>query len=247
MAQVHGQDEQRGQLAGKGLGGGHADLRSGVRIDRAGRLAGDHGAHRIADGQGLGAFLFGLALRRQRVGGFAGLRNHDGQRVRPHDGVAVAEFAAVVHLHRNARQLLDHELAGQPGVPAGAAGDDLHLADAREFGRRDIHFIQEDAAALLRHAAQRGVAHGARLLIDFLEHEMLVAALFRQDGVPQDVLALAVHRAAFEVGEPDAVGVSTTMSPSARKIMSCVWVRIAGTSEATKYSPAPMPTTSGAW
>jgi hypothetical protein len=26
-------------------------------------------------------FCFGLALRRQRVGGFAGLRNHHGQRV----------------------------------------------------------------------------------------------------------------------------------------------------------------------
>ena len=34
-------------------------------------------------------------------------------------------------------------------------------------------------------APQHGVAHGARLLENFLEHEMLVAALFRHDGVPR--------------------------------------------------------------
>ena len=35
------------------------------------------------------------------------------------------------------------------------------------------------------------------------------------------------------------------MSPSARKNMSRVWLRIAGTSEATKYSPSPRPMTTG--
>ena len=44
------------------------------------------------------------------------------------DRIAIAELAAVIHFDRNARQLLDHELAGQAGVPAGAAGDDLDVA-----------------------------------------------------------------------------------------------------------------------
>ena len=35
------------------------------------------------------------------------------------------------------------------------------------------------------------------------------------------------------------------MSPSARKNMSRVWLRMAGTSEATKYSPSPRPMTTG--
>ena len=35
------------------------------------------------------------------------------------------------------------------------------------------------------------------------------------------------------------------MSPSARKNMSCVWTRMAGTSEATKYSLSPRPITTG--
>ena len=41
------------------------------------------------------------------------------------DRIAIAELAAVIHFDRNARQLLDHEFAGQRGVPAGSAGDDL--------------------------------------------------------------------------------------------------------------------------
>ena len=49
------------------------------------------------------------------------------------------------------------------------------------------------------------VAHGARLLKDFLEHEVLVAALFRHDRIPQDVGDLALDRAPVEIGEVHAV------------------------------------------
>ena len=80
----------------------------------------------------------------------------------------------------------------------------LDLAEARELLRADIHLVQENAAGFLAHAAQRGVADGARLLKDFLEHEVLVAALFGHDGVPQDVRDLAVHGAAVEIAQPHA-------------------------------------------
>ena len=44
-------------------------------------------------------------------------------------------------------------LPDKSGVPAGAAGDDLHLLEDGEFGRRDLHLIEEDAAGLLRRRA----------------------------------------------------------------------------------------------
>ena len=66
---------------------------------------------------------------------------------------------------------------------------------ARNSSSRDLHLVEEDVAGILGDAAERGVADGARLLVDFLEHEVLVAALFRHDRVPGDVLDLAFDRA----------------------------------------------------
>ena len=51
-----------------------------------------------------------------------------------------------------------------------------------------------------------GVADGARLLEDFLLHEMLVAAFFGHDRVPGDVLDARLDRFAFEVGDADTLG-----------------------------------------
>ena len=127
-----------------------------------------------------------------------------------------------------------------------SAGDDLDLTELRELlGVMSIS-SRKHAPGLLADAAQHRVAHGARLLKDFLEHEMLVAALFGHDRIPQDVRHLALHR----VGRRSRVSrtpsaVSTAISPSARKNMSRVWLRIAGTSEATKYSLSPRPITTG--
>ncbi len=91
-------------------------------------------------------------------------------------------------------------------VPTGAAGDDAHLPEGGEFGGGDLHLLQEDAPGLLPDAAERGIAHGARLLEDLLQHEMLVAALFRFDRVPEDALHLALHGPAFEIGQPYSFG-----------------------------------------
>ena len=112
----------------------------GVRQKRSRGLARDHRADHVADGERLRALLLGFALGRQRIGGFAGLRDHDGQRVRSDDRIAVAELAAVVHFDRDARQLLDHEFAGQRRMPTGAASDDLDLLEIRgtRFGEISI-------------------------------------------------------------------------------------------------------------
>ena len=160
----------------------------------------------VADGQRLRALVLGLALGGQRVGGLAGLRDHDGQRVRPHDGIAIAELAAVIHFHGDARQLLDHELAGQRRRANWCRRRRSSPGGSARTPRADIHLVQENAAGFLAHAAQRGVAHGARLLKDFLEHEVLVAAFFRHDGIPQDMGNLAVDGAAVEIAQADAIG-----------------------------------------
>ena len=91
-----------------------------------------------------------------------------------------------------------------------------------ELGFGDLHLVEEDMAGILRDAAERGVADGARLLVDFLEHEMLEAALFRHDRIPGDVLRFALQRVAVEIGERTPSGVMIARSPSARKKRSRV-------------------------
>ena len=122
--------------------------------DRTRGLAGDHRADHVADGQGFGALLFGLALRRERIGGLPRLADQDGQRIRVHDRVAVAELASVIHLDGNLRQPLEQELAGQRGVPTGATGHDLYGAEVLKLLFGDVHLVEEDFAGLQRDAAQ---------------------------------------------------------------------------------------------
>ena len=63
---------------------------------------------------------------------------------------------------------------------------------------------EEDFAGVEGDAAQSGVGDGARLLPDFLEHEVLVAALFSLDGIPLDAGDGALDRVAVKIGEGDA-------------------------------------------
>ena len=78
----------------------------------------------------------------------------------------------------------------------------------------DAHLVQENFAGILRNAAEQSVAHGARLLENLLLHEMLVAALFRHDGIPGDVVggaldgsAVVVHHAHALAGEHGDVAI----------------------------------------
>src|SRR5207247_9672405 len=54
-------------------------------------------------------------------------------------------------------------------------------------------------------AALHGMADGARLLVDLLEHEMLEAALFGHDGVPRDPLNRRLNRIPVEIRDAHGV------------------------------------------
>ena len=90
-------------------------------------------------------------------------------------------------------------------MPAGAAGDDFHVAESLELFLADVHLVEKHFPRFLRDAAEKRVANGARLFENFLLHEMLKAALFGHDRVPGDVLRLAMDRTAFEIGDLDAL------------------------------------------
>ncbi len=205
LGEVEGEDEEGGELGGEGLGGGDADLGAGVGGDGALGFAGDGGADDVADGEGLGAFGDELALGGDGVGGFAGLGDEEADGVGVGDGVAVAVLAGVVDVDGEAGEAFDHELAGEAGVPGGSAGGDGDLAGVLEVGFGDLHGGEVDAAGFEGDAAEGGVADGAGLLVDLLEHEVLVAGFFGLDGVPGDALDFEGEGCGVEVGEGDAV------------------------------------------
>ena len=78
----------------------------------------------------------GFAQRRQRVGGFAGLRDDDRRACSADDRVAIAVLGAVVDLDRQAGELLDEELADEAGVPGRAAGQNRDPLDRARARRR---------------------------------------------------------------------------------------------------------------
>ena len=74
-------EQKGGELAGESLGGGDADFRPGMRVNRAAGFAGEHRADHVADRENFRAFLARFALGGERVRRFAGLADGDDQAV----------------------------------------------------------------------------------------------------------------------------------------------------------------------
>ena len=141
------------------------------------------------------AFLLGFALCGEGVGGFAGLADADCQAFsrREWDRDSGIRCRNRLRPGRRARRSIMN-FPARPAcqlVPQATMRTFLKFAELL-FG--DVHFVEKDFAGVLRDAAEQSVAHGAGLLENFLLHEMLVAALFRHDGVPGDVLRLCARR-----------------------------------------------------
>ena len=84
------EDRDLGRVA---LGGRDRDLRAGPCVDRVVRELRDRAADHVHDREGAGAAGFAFFERRDRVGGLAGLGDHDEERVLIDQRIAVAELA----------------------------------------------------------------------------------------------------------------------------------------------------------
>ena len=86
---------------------------------------------------------------------------------------------------------------------AGAAGHDADASDVPDVSVGHGQVAEYHAA--VPDASGDGAAHRRRLLIDLLEHEVVIAALFRGVHVPVDVVMLLVDGAAALVVDADAL------------------------------------------
>ena len=87
-------------------------------------------------------------------------------------------------------------------MPARSARDDLDVRKLAEFILRNIDGVEEGFAGVERNASNESVADSAGLLENFLLHEMLEAAFFRENRIPRNVLrrpldsfAVCIHHA----------------------------------------------------
>ena len=157
----------------------------------------------VADRERERAALARDALRGDRVGRLARLRDRDRERLRVEHREAVAELRRVLDVDGHPRPLLDQQTADHAGVAGRAAGRDRDAIDAEQLlvGQAEI---EHDLAAL--EALADRLAERVGLLVDLLEHEGLVAALLGGSGIPGDRLGGALDVLAVQVEELRALG-----------------------------------------
>ena len=171
---VRGERGQHGELTGKGLGRGDANLRTGVgrqqQVSFTCHRAGWHVDHH---GDGLAVFL-AVAQRRQSIGGFARLRDEQRETARLQHRIAVAKLGCEIDVGRQPCKLFKPVFGDHPCVVAGPAGDD---GDAVDAGEIEIELRQRHGLIDLADiAAQRLRDHGG-LLEDLFLHEVAIIAL----------------------------------------------------------------------
>ncbi len=86
-----------------------------------------------------------------------------------------------------------------------AAGNDINLVEGIEIVCIPFELIHDDGLAILSNALAHRVADSLRLLVDFLEHEVLIAALLSSFGIPVDFENLLRHRLAVAIRDLDSI------------------------------------------
>ncbi|MNX93838.1 hypothetical protein D3C86_1260460 [compost metagenome] len=194
----NGKRSEHGKLAGEGLGGGHADFRTGEdREDRIGFTR--HGRFtRIDHRADLQALLLAITQGRQRIGSFPRLRNEQrGLRGNKRD-FAIAEFRGDIDFHRQTRVTFEPVFADQAGQIGRAAGGNRKAGKLGEVDCRVglLHGLGGEI-----HVMAERVGNDFRLLVDFLFHEVAMVALVDHEGRRLRDLTLALHRLAREIDD----------------------------------------------
>ena len=101
--------------------------------------------------------------------------------------VAVTELGGDIHLDENARQLLNVVLADETRMICCSAGDNVDFIEGAKILRIPCEFFKGNRLLIRRDALTHRIAHRLRLLVDLLEHEMLIAALLCRLGIPCDL------------------------------------------------------------
>src|SRR5208283_3867334 len=87
-------------------------------------------------------------------------------------------LARIFHVDGDPGQILHHDLAGKPRMPAGTAGSDDDFLECKERAFQRLNGARENRIAL--DVAANGFTNGVRLLVNLTQHRVREVALRRE-------------------------------------------------------------------
>jgi hypothetical protein len=204
--QHQGEQEQRAELRGEGLGRGDANLGARAREKAQPRGAHQRALRDVADAEGGGvAETLGVLERGHGVRGFAGLGDGDEQTLGIRHGAAVTVLARDLGARRHAGDVLQPIAGDERRVVAGTAGHDVdraHLAqDLLGLGTEEARLQRARARDHLERIGER-----AGLLVDLFLHVMPVGSELDRGVLHLGEVHLALGRLAVRVRHAPATG-----------------------------------------
>ena len=201
-AHIQSQEQEDDELCRISLGGGNGDFRTSPGVSYLVGFTGNRRADDVGNSQGTGTAALSFLQGSQCIDGFAGLADGDAEGLAVRQGIAIPVFRSDVDFGRDASQFFEEIFCQQAGMVSRAASDDHDLADGFDIFRRPVQFVELDVLAISGDAAAQGILESLRLFVDFLQHEVVEAALFSCFSVPIDDKDLLADGIAVHIGNP---------------------------------------------
>src|SRR5579872_1213465 len=151
------------------------------------------------------ALLLGGPQRGQRVDRLAALTDGHDKITGSIHGISTAHLARDLDERRQSSEVLHPIAPHHARVCARPARDEAHALDLARHLRRKADLVAADVAGERIEPPANRVFDGARLLVDLLEHEVLVAVLLRFHRRPRHVSRRARHGGAVEAANGASV------------------------------------------
>ncbi len=135
--------------------------------------------------------LLRISQRRERIGGFTGLRNEDGEIAFAERCFTIAKLRRNIDFDGKPGQAFQPIFADVAGIVSGSARDDRDPLDLAKI-EREIHWKRYTLGRHVNIAGQR-VSDHLRLFVDFLGHEVAIVRLIDQRGRSAMLDDLAVN------------------------------------------------------
>ena len=204
-ADINRQHQHCQKLSSISLGRCHGNFRTGIGINNLVCLTRNRAADNVSNRQSAGAKTFSLTQRCQRIAGFTALADNNRQTVAINKRIAVTELAGNIHLNRHTRQLLQIIFADNACMISGTAGHNKDFIDVSQFLCCPVQLGEADGFCCRIKTAGHGIAQSLWLFINFLQHEMLKAALFRCFRIPVYNKHLLADGSAVDILHPHAI------------------------------------------